>query len=76
MAFFNGAFVTGRVADPGRVVADAVAFMAEREVPWLLWVREGIDDGLLAAGRRAGLRDAGGPPGMVLPSIPAQPAGT
>jgi GNAT superfamily N-acetyltransferase len=72
-AFFNGAFATGPVADPDGVIAAAVSFMGEREVPWLLWVREGVADDLLAAGRRAGLRDAGGPPGMVLPSIPPSP---
>lgn len=73
-AFFNGAFVVGPVEDPDGVVDDAIAFMAERNVPWLLWVRTGIDDALLEAGRRAGLTDAGGPPGMALPSIRATPA--
>ncbi len=72
-AFFNGAYTTRRVADPDAVVADAISFMAEHRVPWLMWVREGVDDALLAAGRRAGLRDAGGPPGMVLPSIGGVP---
>lgn len=72
-AFFNGAFAAGPVADPDRVVAEAVAFMAECGVPWLLWVREGVDDDLLAAGRHAGLRDVGGPPGMVLRSIEDAP---
>lgn len=73
-AFFNGAYVAGRAADPDRVVADALAFFAEREVPWLLWVRAGVDDALLDAGRRVGLTDAGGPPAMVLPSLEAMPA--
>jgi hypothetical protein len=78
VAFFNGVYHTGRVDDPDAVVAEAVDFMDRRSVPWLLWVREGVDDALLDAGRRAGLRDAGGPPGMVLPSIgrvPARPVG-
>ena len=73
-AFFNGAFAAGPVTDPERVIAEAVAFMADCGVPWLLWVREGVDDDLLAAGRRAGLRDAGGPPAMVLRSIQDVPA--
>lgn len=73
-AFFNGAFATQRVADPDAVVADAIEFMAERNLPWLMWVREGVDDALLDAGRRAGLSDAGGPPGMVLDSIERLPA--
>jgi len=72
-AFFNGAYLAGPVDDPEQVVADAIAFMAERGVPWLLWVRAGVDDAVLDAGRRAGLRDAGGPPGMVLPSIGSGP---
>ena len=73
IAFFNGVFATRPVADPDGMIAEAIGFMAEHEVPWLLWVREGVDDELLAAGRRAGLRDAGGPPGMILPSIPPHP---
>lgn len=72
-AFFNGAYAAGPVADPERVVADAVAFMTHRAVPWLLWVRSGVDDGLLAAGRDAGLTEAGGPPAMALASIEAIP---
>jgi GNAT superfamily N-acetyltransferase len=60
------------------VVADVVSFFGQRGVPYLLWVREGVDEPLLAAGRAAGLRDAGGPPGMVLPTIgdiPSPPPG-
>jgi len=69
VAFFNGVYATGPVDDPDQLIADANAFMAERGVPWLLWVREGVDDALLDAGRRAGLTDAGGPPAMALPAI-------
>lgn len=72
-AFFNGVYPTGPVEAPDQLVADAIAFMSERSVPWLLWVREGVDERLLDAGRRAGLVDAGGPPAMVLPRIPADP---
>jgi N-acetylglutamate synthase len=72
-AFFNGVYATGPVADPDQLIADATAFMAERGVPWLLWVRDGVDDALLDAGRRAGLTDAGGPPAMALPAIPEIP---
>lgn len=68
-AFFNGVYATGPVDDPDRLIADASAFMAARGVPWLLWVREGVDDALLDAGRRAGLTDAGGPLAMALPAI-------
>ena len=62
IAFFNGAFTTGRCADPQRVVADVIEFFGERNVPFLLWVRHGVDDALLDAGLGAGLRNAGGPP--------------
>lgn len=72
-AFFNGVFAAGPVDDPDQLIADATAFMAERGVPWLLWVREGVDDALLDAGRRAGLTDAGGPLAMALPAIPKIP---
>ena len=72
-AFFNGVYATGPVADPDQLIADATTFMAQRGVPWLLWVREGVDDALLDAGRRAGLTDAGGPPAMALPAIPSLP---
>ena len=73
MAFFSGAFAAGPVTDCEAVVDDAIIFMAEHDVPFLLWVREGVDDELLDAGRRAGLRDSSGPPAMVLPSIPPSP---
>ena len=72
-AFFNGVYATGPVADPDVVIRDAIAFMSEQQVPWLLWVREGVDDALVDSGRRAGLRDAGGPPCMGLTAIPSEP---
>jgi hypothetical protein len=68
-AFFNGVYATAAVADPEAVIDDAIEFMAAHELPWLLWVREGVDDALLRSGRQRGLRDAGGPPCMVLPSV-------
>ena len=70
MAFFNGAFVAGEVDDPDRVVADAIGFFAEIDVPWLLWVRESVDDALVEAGRRAGLEQSSGPPVMAMAPIP------
>ncbi len=72
-AFFNGAYATRAVSDPEQVVRDATEFMAAQGVPWLLWVRTGVDDALLEAGRDAGLTDAGGPPAMALASIPPLP---
>ena len=73
VAFFNGVFPTAPVVEPDRLIADAIEYMAARDLHWLLWVREGVDDGLLEAGRRAGLTDAGGPTGMALPVIPRVP---
>jgi GNAT superfamily N-acetyltransferase len=72
-AFFNGVFASGAVSDPDGVVRDATEFMSAQQVPWLMWVREGVDDELLDAGRRAGLGEAGGPPGMALASIASAP---
>jgi GNAT superfamily N-acetyltransferase len=69
IAFFNGAFTRQRVDDPERAIADTLSFFRNIGVPFLLWVREGVDDDLVAAGRAAGLSDAGGPPAMVLQTI-------
>ena len=71
IAFFNGAFSAGVANDPEMTVRDTVAFYIERNVPFLLWAR--TDEALLQAGRAAGLRDAGGPPLMILPVIEAIP---
>lgn len=73
LSFFNGAFVGAATDDPTAAVAAVTEFFAEQRTPFLMWVREGVDAALLAAGRAAGLRDAGGPPGMVLPSIGSIP---
>ena len=72
--FFNGAFVGAPPADPDHLVAEAIRFFDERNLPWLLWVRDGVSPATLKAGRAAGLRDAGGPPAMGLEPIPASPA--
>jgi GNAT superfamily N-acetyltransferase len=78
LTFFNGAYLRSPTGDPERLVAEAIRFFAERNLPWLLWVRDGVSPELLTAGRSAGLRDAGGPPAMGLasiPDIPTPPAG-
>lgn len=74
-AFFNGAYLTARESDPEAAIARTIEFMAHHDVPWLLWVRSGVDDALLEAGRTAGLRDAGGPPAFGLAPIPDRPPG-
>ena len=72
-AFFNGAYLTAPAAEPAEAIDRAIEFMARHDVPWLLWVRTGVDDATLDAGRAAGLRDAGGPPALGLAPIPARP---
>ncbi len=74
IAFFNGAYLTAPTTDPGPTIDAARRFMAEHGVPWLLWVRDGVDDALLDAGREAGLTDAGGPPAMALHPLTPAPA--
>ena len=71
--FFNGAYATGPTKDPDGAVRAATEFMKANGVPWLLWVREGLDDALVAACERAGMRGGGGPPGLGLSSIPDAP---
>jgi GNAT superfamily N-acetyltransferase len=75
IAFFNGAFCRRPVepADADAVVRAAVDFFGARSVPWLLWTRAGVDGALSAACARARLREVGGPPAMVLPTIPREP---
>ncbi len=73
-AFFNGAYATAPTVDPDASVRGAIEFMHRNDVPWLLWVRAGVDDALIEAGRQAGLRHAGGPPCMGLFPIPPAPA--
>jgi hypothetical protein len=74
IAFFNGAFCRRPVApsDADAVVRAAIDFFGVRAVPWLLWTRSGADVALSAACARAGLREVGGPPAMVLPAIPRE----
>lgn len=74
IAFFNGAFCRRSVApsDADGVVRAAIDFFGARAVPWLLWTRAGADVALSAACARAGLREVGGPPAMVLPAIPRE----
>jgi GNAT superfamily N-acetyltransferase len=74
IAFFNGAFCRRPVApsDANAVVRAAIDFFGARAVPWLLWTRSDTDVALSAACARAGLREVGGPPAMVLPAIPRE----
>lgn len=73
MPVFNGAIVTGPSADPESDLASIFDFMDGRGVPWVLWVRAGVDDSLVAAAREAGLAEQAGPPAMGLDQIPELP---
>lgn len=73
-AFYNGAIATAPATDPDAVVREVLDFFASKGVPYLLSVRDGADDALLAAGRAAGLEDAGGALLMVLNPITSAPA--
>jgi GNAT superfamily N-acetyltransferase len=73
MAFFNGAFAAGTSSNPALTISAMSDFFAAHRVPYLLWVRAGGDDRLVEAARAAGLRDAGGPPLMILPVIEGIP---
>ncbi|MEY2445238.1 MAG: hypothetical protein QOE00_1818 [Ilumatobacteraceae bacterium] len=72
--FFNGAYLIAPTEEPQRLVTAAIEFFTEQNVPWLLWVREGMCPAMLDAGRAMGLRGAGGPPAMGLDPIPPVPA--
>jgi GNAT superfamily N-acetyltransferase len=74
IAFFNGAFLRGTPASAEATLEATLGFFTEHGVPYLLWAREAVGAELLTAGRAAGLRDAGGVPGMGLPSIGTPPA--
>ena len=78
LAFFNGAFLGAPTREPEHLVTEAIRFFGDRGLPWLLWVRDNVSPEILAAGRAAGLRDAGGPPAlgiMPIPPSPARPSG-
>ena len=74
IAFINGAFCRRRVApsEADDIVGSAIRFFGARALPWLLWTRAGVDAALSAAAARAGLREVGGPPSMVLPALPRE----
>jgi GNAT superfamily N-acetyltransferase len=76
LAFFNAAIATAPATDPDAVVRKVLAFFASRGVPYLMWVRDGTDDALLAAGRAAGLEETGGLPLQVLNPITPEPPGS
>jgi GNAT superfamily N-acetyltransferase len=72
--FYNGAIATARTTDPDAVVREVLTFFASKGVPYLMSVRDGTDEALLAAGRAAGFEDAGGSLLQMLNPITAAPA--
>jgi GNAT superfamily N-acetyltransferase len=69
VAFFNGGFAHAESSDPACCIGNAIAFFARADVPFLLWLRDGAYDDLIAAGLAAGLHHVGGPPSMALANI-------
>ncbi len=74
LAFFNGAYVTGPIADPAQTLSEATDFFASRGVPWLLWARPGVATDLVDLAEAAGMKRGSGPPQMILAPINESPA--
>ena len=73
VAAFNVAFVTRPTSDTARSVGEAIEFFDEREAPFILRLREGVDRQAERAARECGLRYTDTVPGMVM-SDPKMPA--
>ncbi|MEX1280089.1 MAG: GNAT family N-acetyltransferase [Acidimicrobiia bacterium] len=71
-AFFNAGVATGPSADPGALLDRLGAFFGE--LPHQLWLRDGLDGGLIDAALRRGLVVSGGPPLLVLDELPTDPS--
>jgi ribosomal protein S18 acetylase RimI-like enzyme len=69
VAFFNGVFLDEPTSDPEGAIAATIEHFGGLGVPFLIWIREGLDEPLLNAGRAAGLRDAGNVPSMGLRAV-------
>jgi ribosomal protein S18 acetylase RimI-like enzyme len=74
LEFYNAAVAAAASDDPERTVAGIASFFAGRGVPALMWVREGVDDELVAAARRAGFTETTSRPAMGLLSLSPVPA--
>lgn len=69
VAFFNAAILTEAMGDPRSTLDAVTGFFGD--LPFLLWVREGLDEALLDAALGRRLATAGGPPLLVMDEIPA-----
>src|SRR5947209_7797164 len=72
VAAFNVAFITRALSDPARGVSEAIEFFDERNVPFIVRLREDLDPESERAARQCGLRYTDTVPGMVMvdPKIP------
>lgn len=66
VASFNIAFVTRPLEDAGRIISDAIRFFDERNVPFIVRIREAVDPGAEEAAAGCGLRHSDTVPGMAL----------
>ena len=66
VAFLNIAFVTRPLRDPEALIRQAVAFFAERKLPYILRARENLDSTAERAAAACGLHYSDTVPGMVL----------
>jgi GNAT superfamily N-acetyltransferase len=66
VAAFNVAFVTRSPSDCDRTIAEAIEFFDERNVPFILRLREDVDRESERAARERGLRYTDTVPGMVM----------
>ncbi len=69
LAPFNGAIVLERLDDPAAMLDEATAFMADHGVPFLVWVRDGVDPTLVERALDVGFVEVGRPPAMALSPI-------
>jgi ribosomal protein S18 acetylase RimI-like enzyme len=71
--FFNPCVVRQRTADPERALARIDAHYHRLDVPYLVWLRDGLDPDFVVVARSAGLDVRPGPPAMAMSPIAAAP---
>jgi GNAT superfamily N-acetyltransferase len=69
ISMFNQAFVMRPLDDPKRLIAEATRFFDERELPFVVRVREGVDPDAERACEELGLPYSDTAPGMVLEDL-------
>ena len=71
--WLNIAFVTRKLAAPDAAIADAVRYFDERDQPFIIRIREGIDPDAEGAAEAQGFAYADTIPGMTLHPLPEAP---